>query len=184
MSLRCISALILVLLLAPAPALAQEDRVALVIGNGAYTGTTQLANPPNDARAVGEALEAVGFETIVVVDGDKLEMERAIRAFSNLLAGADVGLFFYAGHGLQVNGRNYILPTNAELIQEQDLRFEAIDVELPLMRWIPLEGRRRLSIARLSATMRRSLAAPSPSAGGWGQRPLSTASSLTTPPAT
>ena len=123
---------LVVAVLAAVSADAGEERVALVIGNGAYTETAPLANPANDANDVAAALEGLGFEVIKVVDGDKLKMERAVRSFSDLLASADVSLFFYAGHGLQVGGRNYLLPTNAKLLKEQDLLFEAIDVRLPL----------------------------------------------------
>jgi uncharacterized caspase-like protein len=119
-------------LLHAAPAYAAEARVALVIGNGAYSETTRLANPSHDAEDVAAALEGVGFEVIRVIDGDKLTMERAVRSFGNRLAGAEVALFFYAGHGLQVAGRNYLLPVNARLVEEQDLLFEAIDAALPL----------------------------------------------------
>lgn len=109
---------------------AAQDRVALVIGNGAYTQAPPLANPPNDANDIAASLERLGFEVVKLVDGDRLAMERALRSFSNLLESADVGLFFYAGHGLQVNGQNYLLPTNARLVQEQDLLFEAISIGL------------------------------------------------------
>jgi hypothetical protein len=113
-------------------AVAAPGKVALVIGNGAYAETSQLANPPNDAGDIARALDALGFRVITVVDGDKLTMERAIRSFGELLDGADAGLLFYAGHGLQVNGRNYLVPTNARLEREQDVPFETIDMELPL----------------------------------------------------
>jgi len=81
---------------------------------------------------VATALESLGFAVFRVIDGDKPAMERAIRSFGNALAGAEAALFFYAGHGLQVAGRNYLLPIDARLAQEQDLLFEAIDVAVPL----------------------------------------------------
>ncbi len=118
--------------LAASSSLAAGDRIALLIGNGAYTETTRLRNPPNDVADMAQALERLGFEVLLLVDGDKLTIERGIRAFGELLTGAEVGLFFYAGHGLQVNGRNYIVPTNAKLVHERDLLFEAIDVALPV----------------------------------------------------
>ena len=117
---------------AASSSLAGGDRIALLIGNGAYTETTRLRNPPNDVADMAQALERLGFEVLLLVDGDKLTIERGIRAFGELLTGAEVGLFFYAGHGLQVNGRNYIVPTNAKLVHERDLLFEAIDVGLPI----------------------------------------------------
>jgi uncharacterized caspase-like protein len=118
--------------LAAAPAPAAEKRVALVIGNGAYSDTTQLVNPPNDANDVAAALGGLGFEVIKVVDGDYTVMRRGFRQFASSLPGADVALFFYAGHGLQVDGVNYMVPTNAKLLQEQDLEFEAFTMDLPL----------------------------------------------------
>jgi hypothetical protein len=124
--------LVVLALLHAGTALAAGERVALVIGNGNYAETTRLANPPHDAEDVAAALGRLGFEVFRVVDGDKATMERTIRSFGNGLAGAEVALFFYAGHGLQVAGRNYLLPINARLVQEQDLLFEAIDVALPL----------------------------------------------------
>ncbi len=109
-----------------------ERRVALVIGNGVYENTTQLANPPNDAADMAKALTGLGFDVITVINGQKLEMERALRRFARALDTADVALFFYAGHGLQVDGRNYMVPTNAAIESEQDLLFEAIELGLPV----------------------------------------------------
>ena len=109
-----------------------EKRVALVIGNGAYDNTSQLANPPNDAADMANALTGLGFDVVKVINGQKLEMERALRAFAKALDAADVALFFYAGHGLQVDGRNYMVPTNAAIESEQDLLFEAVDLGLPV----------------------------------------------------
>ncbi len=109
-----------------------ERRVALVIGNGAYTETVPLANSPNDANDIAQALGNLDFQVVKIVDGDKLSMERAIRKFGTLLRGADVALFFYAGHGLQVDGHNYLLPVDAMLEREQDLPFETIPVSLVL----------------------------------------------------
>jgi uncharacterized caspase-like protein len=115
--------------LAVAPTLADENRVALVIGNGAYTESKPLANPPNDAVDLAQALESLGFRVETVVDGDYLAMRRAFRRFASLIAEVDVAVFFYAGHGMQVNGRNYLVPVNAELLREEDLRFEALPVD-------------------------------------------------------
>jgi hypothetical protein len=119
------------LITAALPARAAE-RVALVIGNGAYTATTRLANPPNDAADMAAALTNLGFEVVAVVDGDLAAMTAAIRRFGKLSAGADVALFYYAGHGIQVGETNYMLPVGAALVEEQDLAFEAIEVGLPL----------------------------------------------------
>jgi uncharacterized caspase-like protein len=109
-----------------------EKRVALVIGNGAYEATTRLANPASDAADMAKMLGGLGFEVIEVVDGDLGAMTAAIRRFGKVSVGADVALFYYAGHGIQVGNTNYMLPTSAVLGSEQDLEFEAIEVGLPL----------------------------------------------------
>ena len=95
-----------------------EKQVALVIGNGAYQNTTPLTNPGNDAADMAAALKRLGFEVVDGRDLDKRTMERLIRQFAIKLAGADVALFFYAGHGLQVGGQNYLVPTDARLTGE------------------------------------------------------------------
>jgi hypothetical protein len=114
----------------PQQALALERRIALVIGNGRYSGDTPpLANPPNDARLMTAALETSGFEVIELIDSDQKEMRKAISNFGSRLekAGEDaVGLFYYAGHGVQVDGRNYLIPIGAEINRVPDVRVEAV----------------------------------------------------------
>ncbi|WP_280800179.1 caspase family protein [Mesorhizobium sp. LNHC229A00] len=90
-------------------------RVALVIGNGTYAEAGTLANPVNDALDIADNLRTIGFEVIEGNDLGKREVERSIGEFSDALEGAGVGLFYYAGHGLQVEGRNYIVPVDARL---------------------------------------------------------------------
>src|SRR3712207_1385785 len=94
---------------------AEGRRVALVVGNGAYAETAALPNPPNDARAVAAALRGLGFEVLEAADLDHPAMLEALAGFAERLEGARVGLFFYAGHGLQVAGENYLVPVNARL---------------------------------------------------------------------
>ena len=114
----------------PQQVLAQERRIALVIGNGRYSGDTPpLANPPNDARLMTAALKTSGFEVIELIDGDRRTMKRAISDFGARLEEAgenSVGLFYYAGHGVQVNGRNYLIPIGAEISREPDVDSEAV----------------------------------------------------------
>jgi len=98
----------------PLSALAQS-RVALVIGNSAYQHTPTLANPKNDATDIGAALKRVGFQVIDGFDLDKANLDRKIRDFGTALQGANLGVFFYAGHGLQVAGQNYLIPIDAQL---------------------------------------------------------------------
>ena len=114
---------------------AAAKRVALVIGNGAYQNTEPLPNPANDGREVAAALRRLGFDVIEGTDQDKAGMQTLLRQFSAELQGADASLFFYAGHGLQVQRRNWMVPVDAALQSEIDLPFEgvAVDTVLELM---------------------------------------------------
>lgn len=115
------------LTVAPVPG---EQRVALVIGNGSYKNAAPLANPPNDARLMAETLAALGFRLVggrPLVNADKAGMERAIREFGRLLRGGAVGLFYYAGHGVQVRGENYLIPVEANVASESDVKYELVN---------------------------------------------------------
>ena len=105
-------------------------RVALVIGNSAYTNAPALANPKNDAQDMAAALKALGFTVILGTDLDKRAMDRKILEFSNALSGADAGVFHYSGHGLQVAGVNYLVPIDAALDSAAALDFEAVRLDL------------------------------------------------------
>lgn len=113
-------------------------RVALVVGNSAYQNAPPLPNPVNDSRAIAEALRRLGFVVIEALDKDKTGMQTVLREFASEMEGADASLFFYAGHGLQVQRRNYLVPIDASLESEVDLPFEAVavDVVLDLMEQI------------------------------------------------
>ena len=111
------------------PAIA-EKRVALVIGNAAYQNATPLRNPVNDANALSASLERLGFQVLLGTDLDLAGMRSLVRDFGVAARDADTGLFFYAGHGLQVAGRNYLLPVDASLETETDLDFSAVDSTL------------------------------------------------------
>ena len=139
--------LLAAILLNPVLAIAQE-RVALVVGVGAYQNVSKLANPPNDARLIAEALKKLSFDTQVVVDPTYEDMKHALRDFGLRLAPAKVALFFYAGHGVQVAGRNYLLPVNAKLVREQDLRYEAFDMQAVLEE---MDGPGRVNLIFLDA---------------------------------
>ena len=106
------------------PAHAASDRVALVLGNGAYQSATRLPNPPNDAADVAEALRRIGFEVVEGHDLGKNAMEHKIREFGRNLDNVSIAIFFYAGHGLQVGGKNYLVPIDAKLERPADLGFE------------------------------------------------------------
>jgi uncharacterized caspase-like protein/Tfp pilus assembly protein PilF len=105
-------------------------RVALVIGNSAYTHAGTLANPRNDATDVAAALKKSGFEVIQALDLDKAAFDRKIRDFATALSGAEAGVFFYAGHGLQVGGKNYLVPTDAKVEDAAGLDFEMVQLDL------------------------------------------------------
>ncbi|HEY7687268.1 MAG TPA: SUMF1/EgtB/PvdO family nonheme iron enzyme [Dongiaceae bacterium] len=107
-----------------------EKRLALVVGIGAYEYATALPNPPNDARAMGDAFIDLGFEVYSVLDPDKRGLETALRDFSRKASEADLVVIFFAGHGLQVNGRNYLVPIDAKLEDPRDLPYDAVPLEL------------------------------------------------------
>jgi len=129
--LRALLSLAAVILLSGAPALA-EKRVALVVGNSKYAEATPLPNPVNDANAIATALKGAGFEVILGLDVDKRAFDTKVRNFAELIEDADVAAFFYAGHGLQVAGRNYLIPIDARLSSERDLDFDAVSLDLVL----------------------------------------------------
>lgn len=128
MKQRFAIAVLLILVGAMLPAAAQ-DRVALVIGNGKYAHAGPLPNPANDARAVATALREVGFDVLQGSDLDRAGMERLIRDFLRKIAKAKVALLFYAGHGMQIDGRNYLVPVDAKLEAATDLNFETVELD-------------------------------------------------------
>ncbi|MCB1430479.1 MAG: caspase family protein, partial [Nitratireductor sp.] len=166
----------------PAKPVADQKRLALVVGNSGYLHTTELPNPANDARLIAGKLAELGFEVINSMDATKVEMEAAIRQFVQKLPGTDVALFFYAGHGMQVNGVNYLIPIDAKLEDSTALDFETIDLNtvlnfmnqddrisialLDACRDNPLSRRFQRSVkATRSAFIGRGLAAPSAGSG-------------------
>ncbi len=105
---------------------AQDRRIALVIGNGAYK-SAPLRNPVNDASDIADALERLGFSVSLKTDANQRNMKKAIRAFGKQLRKGGVGLFYFAGHGIQVKGSNYLIPIGAEIETEPDVEYEAVD---------------------------------------------------------
>ena len=106
-----------------------EKRLALVFGNAEYTSGTTLKNPVNDANLMEGTLRELNFEVIKKLNANKEEMMNAIREFNEKLPDYDIALFYYAGHGNQVDGKNYLIPTDALLEKQSDCRFEAIEVD-------------------------------------------------------
>lgn len=117
--------------LTAAPAQKGEGRIALVIGNSAYK-QAPLANPTNDAADIAKALQDVGFKVILKRNANTRDMRQAIREFGSELRRAEVGLFYFAGHGLQVKGNNYLVPVGADIENEADAEDLAIDANYAL----------------------------------------------------
>ena len=105
-------------------------RVALVVGNAAYASLPALVTPVADARELARKLEQLGFDVDLQIDATNLGIERSVRRFANRLVDAKVGLFYYAGHSLQVDGVNYMAPVDAEVHSVADLKFELIPVDI------------------------------------------------------
>jgi hypothetical protein len=103
-------------------------RVALVIGNSSYN-VAPLANPVNDATDVSDLLQNQGFEVTRLLDTDRRALVDGIRQFGNKLDNKTVALFYYAGHAIQLNGQNYLIPVNAPIQREEDVEFEAVSVD-------------------------------------------------------
>ena len=123
-------------------------RVALVIGNGRYRHAQALPNPANDASDVAASLRKLGFDVIEGRDLDKRGLEDKVREFSRKLDNARLALFFYAGHGIQVGGRNFLMPVDAKLERQGDLSFETVDVAQVLAQ---MEAEPRVNLIFLDA---------------------------------
>jgi uncharacterized caspase-like protein len=104
-----------------------EKRLALVIGNADYLNSNPLQNPVNDAKAIAQALEEVGFTVLLYVNSDLRTMKKAMDEFGEKLNEFTVGLFYYAGHGMQVKGNNYLIPVDASMKVEQDVDYDCVD---------------------------------------------------------
>jgi len=125
LSTLCVALLVCWLGLCPA---SSETRVALVIGNGAYINTAQLPNPPHDAEDVAIALKHSGFQVIEGIDLRQADMQDLTIRFARAASTADVAMFYYSGHAMQFNGVNYLMPVDAVLADEADLkRFVRVD---------------------------------------------------------
>lgn len=142
-----------------------EKRVALVIGNSAYKNVPRLANPVNDATLVGGMFKKAGFDAVdVKLDQNALEMRRTLRDFAAKARDADIAVIYYAGHGIELDGNNYLIPTDAALETDGDVLDETIPVDRALfavepakqLRLIILDACRDNPFAR---TMKRTIAA-------------------------
>jgi uncharacterized caspase-like protein len=156
----------LLMLVLPSAAIA-EKRVALVIGNSTYVRTGKLPNPLHDARAIEAMLRSAGFDLVEVKnDLGALAMRRALRDFSDRVRDADIAVAFYAGHGIEVNGSNYLIPVDAVLERDIDVEDETVPLDRVTQ---VLEQAKRLRLVLLDAcrdnpfvrSMRRTIAARS-----------------------
>ena len=110
-----------------------EKRVAFVVGNGAYKNVAQLPNPPIDAKAMAGVLRNVGFEVVEGTNLTRDKMTEKLLEFGKRAQGADVAVFFYAGHGIAISGTNYLLPVDADIKSEMDVKLgAAINIDLTL----------------------------------------------------
>ena len=116
----------MVLLLLSTGLHAQQGRVALVIGNGDYS-SAPLKNPVNDAKSMTKTLTKLGFQVIEGTNLTRKQMRSKIREFGNAIKNAEVGLFYYAGHGMQSNGKNYLIPVQANIQAEDEIMDESIN---------------------------------------------------------
>lgn len=139
---------LLAVLLASQPVWA-ANRVALVIGNSAYKNAAPLANPANDAAIVEETLKKAGFDVVQTrTDLQATEMRRALRDFADVARDSDVALVYYAGHGIELEGTNYLIPTDATLERDTDVYDEAFSLERVLL---AIEPARQLRLVILDA---------------------------------
>jgi len=174
--LRLMLAALALLLCAPAFA---ETRVALVLGNSAYTKVPALPNPKNDAAAMAELFRSAGFSVMSRSDLSIEEMRRAMRDFAETTANADIAVIYYAGHGIEIDGVNYLLPIDAKLSRDTDVEDEAMSMER-FMRTI--DPARKLRLVILDAcrdnpfaqTMKRTIASRSVGRGLAKVEPTST----------
>ncbi len=134
--------------LAGGPALA-EKRVALIIGNSSYDKVARLANPANDAALVADTLKSAGFDDVILRRDLKIaDMRRALRDFVDTSRDADVAVIYYAGHGIEVDGVNYLIPVDAVLESDTDVYDEALSLERVL---VAVEPAKKLRLVILDA---------------------------------
>ena len=137
-------ATLIVLAVLSVPALA-ASRVALVIGNAAYAHAPALSNPLNDAADIGATLARLGFSVTRLQNADYATLRRGLQEFTRTASGSDVAVVFYAGHGIEVDQRNYLVPVDARLASDQDVEFETVPLDL-VLRSVERAGGLRLVI--------------------------------------
>jgi uncharacterized caspase-like protein len=134
---------------APSAVANQGRRIALVVGNSAYRNVPELLNPLHDADPVAAALRAIGFETVTLTNNATHQMlSNALRTFAAEAEQADWAMLYYAGHGIEVNGVNYLIPVDAKLAVDRDVEFEAVPLDRIMT---ALEGAKKLKLILLDA---------------------------------
>ena len=159
---------------AAAPASADGKRVALVVGNSAYRNVPELPNPANDAGAVAAALNRLGFSVTLIANASFEEMRRGLIALGREAAGADMAVMYFAGHGMEISGENWLIPIDAELKKDIDAENEAISLRSVMLHvsnttslgLVVLDACRNNPFA---AKMHRALALRAATAGGLGR---------------
>ena len=150
-------------------------KIALVVGNGGYKNVAHLANPTNDARLIARTLQGLGFELIgggPQLDLDKAAFDNAVQTFGKQLQGAQVALFYYAGHGLQADEGNWLVPVDANPTRRQDLDFQTVNASLVLKQ---MEGSgTKLNLMILDACRNNPFAGRSLRAAGGGLAQMQT----------
>ena len=136
------------LLAAAADWASAAERVALVIGNAAYKHAPRLTNPLNDAKDIGAALDRLGFEVTRLDDADQLSLRRVLQIFAATASSAKVAIVFYAGHGIEVDKRNFLVPVDARLANDRTVEFETVPLDLVLR---AVEGASGLGLVILDA---------------------------------
>lgn len=126
-----VRSILVLMMISVALSLAAQERFALVIGNGAYTSVSRLKNPVNDATDIAAALKRLGFKVTLLTNVSRREMNQGLNDFHDKLAQdpASAGFFWYAGHGVQFKGENYLIPIGADIQREVDLEDEAVSVK-------------------------------------------------------
>jgi Caspase domain len=146
-----------------ATASAQAKRMALIIGNGAYDYTSALPNAKSDAKAIAAAFEEIGFAVQLIQDLAYREMRESIRVFGRDVQGAEMATVYFAGHGIEVNGENWLLPISAELRHERDLEYETVSLTSILS---AVQGATKLRLVILDACRNNPLSDRMPTSGG------------------
>jgi hypothetical protein len=140
-----------------------DTRVALVIGNSAYKSVARLTNPTSDAQAIADALKGLGFDTTLVLDQGREALQQSLRSFGSKARGADIAAVYYAGHGMEADGQNYLIPVDATLKSDADIDFELVPLDLVLR---TVAGAKHLRLVMLDACRNNPFAAEMANSGG------------------